>query len=321
MTYVLLITNNTDVTTDFIVRELSDRKVPFYRFNTETLGSSVFVELDFTAHIFFLKEPAKDICIDLTTVSAVYFRRPEIPVVNKGLSPGEINFVRAEYIFTLEGIYSVLHNARWLNHVNDIRLAENKIYQLLVAQKLGFTIPQSIVTNLPQAALSFYNRNHQHCIIKPVKSGLVESEQEEGVIFTNPLILDEQSSARIKPCPVYLQQQVDKESDLRITVVGNKVFAAKIHSQESTDAMVDWRRSPQPLAHTEIQLPGEVEQKCIELTKKLSLNFGAIDMILDKDGNYFFLEINPNGQWAWIEKRIGLPISKTITDTLLEKLF
>ena len=250
---------------------------------------------------------------------SVYFRRPEVKKQNGKLTLGEVNFLRSELWFSLEGLYKILDNAFWLNKTEDIRRAENKIFQLLLAKEIGFEIPASIITNHPSSAFTFYSNHNHSCVIKPIKSGLVESNQEEGVIFTSKLELDTDNVSRIKDCPVYLQHLVEKKADIRITIVGSAIFAAKIHSQENTESIIDWRKSIIPLKYSIFKLPREIIDKCLELSKRLHLNFGAIDMILDTDDKLIFLEINPNGQWAWIERQLNFPIAETITNLLIEK--
>ena len=106
--------------------------------------------------------------------------------------------------------------------------------------------------------------------------------------------------------------------ELRITVVGKNVFAAEIHSQQKEATRHDWRRDALALEHRNHPLPDDIKLKCIQLAKTFGLEFGAIDMILTPDGRYVFLEINPNGQWAWIEETTGLPISEALIELLCQ---
>lgn len=122
--------------------------------------------------------------------------------------------------------------------------------------------------------------------------------------------------SKIKYAPSLFQEYVPKDVELRITIVGNEVFAAEIHSQQKEAARHDWRRDALALEHREHQLPDNVRLKCVNLAKAFNLEFGAIDMILTPDGRYVFLEINPNGQWAWIEEFTGLPISEALIELL-----
>src|SRR5207249_3343457 len=104
--------------------------------------------------------------------------------------------------------------------------------------------------------------------------------------------------------PSIFQEYIEKEYELRITVVGEKVFAAKVDSQKQDETKIDWRKHK--TLFQQYSLPKEISDKCVELTQKLNLSFGAIDIIRNKEGQYTFLEINPNGQWAWLDIEVGL---------------
>jgi len=318
MTNILVLTNKGDITSDFIVKNLSDLGVPFYRLNTDEIGNSIRLSFDVINNEYLIYDAGRDIIIDLLQIKSVYFRRPDILVHSKDVTLGEKNFIKSELSFTLEAIYKILGNAFWVNTVDAIRAAENKIYQLMLAKEIGFIIPNTILSNLPSSALSFFSKNNSSCIIKPVKSGLVCGETEEGVIFTSKVYLDDHNIDRILPCPVYLQNHIPKNADLRVTLIGNKLFCAMIHSQEEEESSVDWRKAGHPLRHSVHELPKEIIAKCFELAKKLNLNFAAIDFILDQKNNYIFLEINPNGQWAWIERQLNFKISNEITNLLIK---
>lgn len=312
---VLLLTNKDDITTDFIVKKLREKRIDFYRINTEEIGVSLQIVLNIGLGNYSLFEVNSGLEINLLSFDAVYFRRPEVMVNTEKLTPGEANFVRGEFAYLLEGLYKILAEKRWLNTVDAIRIAENKVHQLLTAKKIGFSIPESLITNRPDAARCFSDEKGE-LIIKPLKSGLVEAGVEEGVIFTSKIRIDDSNAHRINALPVFLQSHIKKKADVRVTVVGKRVFAALIHSQVSEEAIVDWRRSEKPLAYEQIELPEEISNKCIQIAVELGLNFGAIDLIQCLDDSFLFLEINPNGQWAWIEKQLNYPISDEIVSYL-----
>jgi glutathione synthase/RimK-type ligase-like ATP-grasp enzyme len=106
-------------------------------------------------------------------------------------------------------------------------------------------------------------------------------------------------------------------SDIRVTIVGNSIFSAEIDSQINENTITDWRNTRDILPHKRIELPSEISDKCFKLCQKLKLNFGAIDLIKDQNSNYWFLEINPNGQWAWLEKILNFKIADAIINYLL----
>ncbi|MBW8201844.1 MvdC/MvdD family ATP grasp protein [Flagellimonas abyssi] len=322
MTKVLVITNKSDITSDFIIRSLKKENIDFYRFNTEELTKSLELTIDLSSKKYSIFDSNQELNIDLTSFSSVYYRRPELPLIsNEGLTNGELKFIQNEIIFSLEGVYKILKNAYWISPLYSIREAENKIYQLQLAESLGFKIPESIISNSAKNIRSFYSKNNEECIIKPVKSGLIDDEKESKVVFTNKLKILPTSDNKIKVSPNFLQTEIKKKGDIRVIVVGNKIFSTLIDSQSNDSTKTDWRKGEKPLNHQKINLPKQVENKCISLLRKLNLRYGAIDFILDKSGNYIFLEINPNGQWAWIENQTGYPISKEIVTLLKNENF
>jgi glutathione synthase/RimK-type ligase-like ATP-grasp enzyme len=121
----------------------------------------------------------------------------------------------------------------------------------------------------------------------------------------------------VRHAPVVVQEYVPKQVELRITVVGDRVFAAEIDSQASPMARHDWRAGdPRTMAHRRHPLPLKEAERCLRLTRALDLCFGAIDMVLTPGGEYVFLEINPNGQWGWIQDLTGMPIAEVLAEIL-----
>ncbi len=113
------------------------------------------------------------------------------------------------------------------------------------------------------------------------------------------------------------QEYIPKALELRITVIGDRIFPVAIYSQENPLTIEDWRKDQEGnLTYSEHKLPSNVEDMCRRLLREFGLQFGAIDMILTPKGDYFFLEINPNGQWAWIEEITALPMAKALIDLL-----
>jgi len=138
------------------------------------------------------------------------------------------------------------------------------------------------------------------------------------VMFTTRVAeLAEDERASFSLAPVILQREVEKSFDVRVTVVGDKCFSTRIHSQDHSEAMVDWRRGENPnVAHDPFDLPEEIARCCVHMTKAMGLGFAAIDFVQDRNNDFWFLELNPNGQWAWIENRTAHPITAAIVDEL-----
>ena len=124
---------------------------------------------------------------------------------------------------------------------------------------------------------------------------------------------------RLRYGPAILQPNLPKAYELRVTVVGERVFAARIDSQASRLTALDWRHYEDPkVGYAAYDLPRDVADRCVRLVAGLGLSFGALDFIVTPDGRHVFLELNVNGQWAFVEMLTGMPIGDAIADWLAE---
>ncbi len=312
---ILIVTNERDLTSDYVVLELQRRGLPFHRLNSERFSEAkVSFDPGRGEDAWIVK--FGDTTIDFAAIKAAYFRRPGIPSAPAALKQGAARrYCEVEWGAALASALNSLGD-RWLNSPLAILVAENKPRQLSIACDLGFAVPDTLVTNDFRQAQCFLSEGAS--VAKPLREALLEEDGEERVIFTTRLdILVETDDVKISAAPVIFQREIVKRSDIRATVVGNAVYAAEIHSQEQDETRTDWRRGSHPdLPHSPHKLPDDLDKKCISLVRSLGLRFGAVDLVLDRDGNYWFLEVNPNGQWAWIENRTGLPLTRAIVDEL-----
>jgi glutathione synthase/RimK-type ligase-like ATP-grasp enzyme len=105
---------------------------------------------------------------------------------------------------------------------------------------------------------------------------------------------------------------------VRVTYVGGHLFVAEIDSQSDPAAKVDWRRTANPdLPHRRAALPRAVEQGIGRLMEVMDLRFGAIDLIRTPGDAYMFLEVNPSGQWLWLDDILDFGITEAVADWLL----
>ncbi len=313
---ILLLTNKEDITADFVVLELQKRGVDYFRFNTEDFPKNVQISIDyandFSGFFSILKDKKRLLFKD---IKSVWYRRPVLPVPDTKIPDRLKSFCIKESFAALNGVWANL-DCFWISNPRNIYNAESKITQLIAARQLGFNIPNTIISNNPEDISDFYYKLKANIIIKPIKTGFIN---DESVIFTNKIspidIHDIQDTALV---PSIYQENINKRHDIRITVVGEKVFPVEIHSQDIKDATIDWRHSKNlNMTHKLHNLPENINNKCLKLVQALGLEFGAIDMVLTPNEEYYFLEINPNGQWAWIEKRTGLKITEAITNLLV----
>jgi len=309
---ILLATNKRDITTDLIVLELRRRGHDFVRLNTEDVAVAT-VRFEPTGGWHY---DIEDRTFALAEVTAGYYRRPEAPGAPAGVEdPAAAGYCTAEWSAVLRSLWNALEG-RWLNSPFAILRAEDKPRQLAEARLAGLDFPETLVTNDPDAALAFTAEGAT--IGKPLRQALIERGETGEVLFTSRIdALGPEDSKAVALAPVILQREIAKSVDVRATLVGDRIFAAAIHSQEQAETRVDWRRGSRPdLVHEAIELPSALAGQLRALMHRLGLRFAAVDLVRDPDGRFWFLEINPNGQWAWIERRTGLPIAAAIVDAL-----
>lgn len=308
----LVFTNKTDLTSDFIIREMRRRSLRVLRINTEEIFLWNVIQDGDSGTILRLDRNI----IELGKVRAAYFRRPLPPEISsKGLPSSTLQYLREEWSYMLRSIYLEL-DKKWFSHPNAIILAEDKPKQLRLAKEIGFNIPHTVITNDLQSIKKLFLTGP--VIAKPLKQALLEDSENERVIFTSTIeSLSDVDENALRAAPVIFQRKILKKYDIRVTVVEDDVFSVSIQSQEFENTKTDWRHgSVIELQHDIFELPAEIKEHCKEIVRKLGLRFGAIDLVLDEAKKFWFLECNPNGQWAWIENRTGLPIAAAIVDSM-----
>lgn len=321
---ILIVTNKNDEHSDLVIDKLIKFKAKYIRFNTEEFPELVKIDISinnkFNGLFIF-----KDCQLKFSDIKSVWFRRPKEPEWEKEkkfINKEANKFALNQRNHTLNGLWEAL-DCFWVSHPQKIKEAEYKIYQLKLARQLGFKIPKTIITNNIKQAKAFYlsaKEQKERIITKTLIESSVIKKNKVYAIYTN--LIDFQNfnnPDEINLVPSLFQKNILKKIELRITIVGKKVYAAEIHSQESIKTNQDWRHYDfNNVPHLVHRLPIEIEEKCIKLVHKLGLNFGTIDMIVTPDNQYLFLEINPNGQWGWIEILTGLPISDSLAKLLIK---
>ena len=313
---VLLATNREDVTADRVVLELRRRSAPFIRFNTE----------DYPTHVRLRWSP-HDACLVIDgdevhahELAAVWWRRALAPRVDGPLSAAEAQWASGEALAALNGFWRSTA-ARWINPPAANLEADCKPEQLRRAAGLGLEVPATLVTNDLAAARRFV-AEHGQAVCKSLHAARVPyGAGGDGLFYTSPVELDELSAENgFGREPYLLQALVDKRYDVRVTVIGEDAYACRIDSQARDEARIDWRLAdPGVLAHAVEHLPSGIAARCVALTRAFGPRFGAIDLARRNDGGYAFFELNPNGQWAWVEQLTGLPLARRLVDELLAR--
>ncbi|MEN8238860.1 MAG: MvdC/MvdD family ATP grasp protein [Actinomycetota bacterium] len=250
--------------------------------------------------------------IDLTSCKVAWWRRPEQFEFPEDITdPAGLRFAYGECYHAVSGLWSAL-GAHWVNPPSADDEASHKPYQLVVASDVGFLRPRTLITSDPDAARSFLTDLGDGRSIYKAFTGTEESWRETRSVRADEWhMLDS-----VRFAPVIFQEFVPAVLDIRVTVVGDDVFASSIDSSGG-DYEFDYRAELGSATIQAHKLPQDVIEHCLSLTRRLGLVYGAIDLRLTPDGEYVFLEINPSGQWLFMEERTGQPITSAFCDLLV----
>jgi hypothetical protein len=322
---ILIITNKEDVHPDRVIDILTKNNIPFFRLNTEAILSDYKITYvnDSINTFFYIRDIKRNVSLDTREISAIWERRPAKPEESniqdekiRQLCLKEANELVFEIRYFLKEIFSI-------GHVFNDRIASAKTLQHNVANKVGFLTPSAIISNDFSAAKKIVNKYNSVAQKSLSADSLELNDYEDYYVFwtkkrqVEDIVNFPEDSFELTFN--YLQEYIEKEFELRVTVVCDDIFACKIESQHlnEEEGKVDFRQGYEhELIYSEFNLPHKIRLNCLAYLNQMNLNFGCFDILVTKNKEYIFLECNPNGQWSWIEEEAGLPISKSIAKHL-----
>ena len=319
---VLLLTHSGDFyTVDLVSQALARRGVRPVRLNTDLFPS--LIKLSARAGD---ERPAQVVTeageeIAATEVRAVWARKLWTPRMNDDLDERYRAMCVSESAAALDGFFDELHNARWINNLDNQRAAENKQRQLRLAARAGLRVPRTIVTNDPTAARQFFAETDGQTVAKLLRPLAVTMDAVAPFVYTTRVREEDLAGAEaLRHSPMVFQEFIPKAYELRVAYVAGEVFAAALDATGTSRGQTDWRRAaPEDCQWHKAQLPSAVVSSLQALMSELGLVFGAVDLICKPSGEHVFLEVNPGGEWGMLERDLDLPVSEAIAAALVEE--
>ena len=248
--------------------------------------------------------------LDLDSIRSVWWRRPGpfgLPETLRDPAHRELAISEANTAF--RGMFAAME-AIWINPPALEAVAIHKPYQLALAQGLGLEIPETVMTSDPEEAREFWRACDGDVIYKQFIALKDVWAETRRLGEAETKIAD----AAIRLAPVIFQRHVAAVADLRVTIIGEEVFAAAADVRNLVyDVDVRLNLNVKHVAH---DLPYDVKEKLHALMRRLGLVYGAIDLRLTDEGRYVFLEINPSGQFLYVEHQTGQPITAALAARL-----
>lgn len=210
--------------------------------------------------------------------------------------------------FQRNWLYGALHNSRWINPPHAATAADCKVLQLKTARRFGLSLPATLISNDADMVRSFHEKHSKIGIIaKPLAWYLWHEGQDLFIPYTSSVEASNLlESLSMQMCPMIYQARIRKAFELRVTVMGDTVIAAKLLSQNGDERTSEDHRDshlPQDVMVEPYQLPVSLELNLVAFVQSLGLEFAQIDMAVTPEGEHVFFEVNEAGQWLWIEER------------------
>jgi hypothetical protein len=307
---VVILSNLHDFSTDKVCLELAAAGVPFLRLNREGL-SDLRLRLDPVEPRLEVFHEGLSWTVD-QTVKSVWFRQPTYLRNPDGriVSAAE-QLHRSQWMAFVRAL-SVFDQARWVNDPAATYRAESKAWQLRIAREIGFDVPATLITNDAEAPVEA--RLGEMVALKALDTILLREGDDQLFAFTQLMPWADCRGEDLRAVPLTVQAALLDKLDLRVTVVGDRLWCVSIRCG-GAGIEGDWRlRKKVELAYDAFDLPSEVEAQCYALLRRMDLVMGCIDLAI-ADGRYWFIEINPTGEWGWLNSE-ERPIARTIAGTL-----
>lgn len=310
---ILIITNSGDVHADIVATKITSKGGHVFRIDLDSFPSQYHVGMEFLAGRWHgeVARIGTDQGVAIADIGAVWMRKKaDFSFLSADLAPQELAFANSE---AEHALFSLLYSldCYWMSHPLALRGALWKGEQLQRAARMGFAVPPSLLTNRPLDVKQFGARQANGLAFKTLSSTSLAGETVApgdriagslGTTLVDPE--DEDSLSAVAELPCFFQHYISKRHELRVTIIGDRLFAARIHSQDDPRTAIDFRDFSAEILYEPARLPAEIERRCLEYVHSYGLTFGVIDIIVTPEGEHVFLENNPVGQFLFVEQLV-----------------
>lgn len=304
----LIVSSTIDYSTDLVCLELEKRNSAYLRINRDKFSSYKV--------IYDLQEETLQITINNkqyqinNNLKSIYFRAPVFLRSHK-MYAVEQQLYRSQWNAFIKNLI-VFKNAHWINYPPSTYAAENKIYQLKIANDVDLDTPKTLLTNYNVSTIDV----NKEYIVKSIDTALFYDNEIEMFAYSEVISGETLKQAELRQAPVIVQELLKDKLDIRVTIIGNKLFPVAI-TEDGCNISGDWRKKDKDkLQYIPIELPNEVITKLKTMMDVLGLTFGGVDLALS-NGKYYFIEINPTGEWGWLVYGAKIDIHKAIVNEMI----
>jgi ATP-grasp ribosomal peptide maturase len=318
---VLVLASELDRTADGVVSGLTERGVAVMRVDLSWFPQRLRLDAEFCEGSWQGHLRTDHHEVDLASVRSVWVRTPSSFQMPEGMSAVEREFAKREAKLGVGGVLLALPDVLWVNRPDLAATAVYRPVQWAVAARCGLRVPRTLVSNDPAAVSRFAQISASGVVLKPLGTNLIYEDDTYKMGWTRKLSADDFADLRgIEVTAHLVQDWAPKCWECRVVVVGEDIFAVAIHAG-SEASYVDWRSDYPALSYEVTQLPAQVTAGLRAFMAELGLVYGAFDLAVGRDGDgeiVSFLEINPGGQYGFLEAATGVPITESLIRLLAQ---
>lgn len=319
---IIIVASQIDPHVDSVVEHLHRKGFSdFLRIDLGQVHSTHQVDFGPSAGESRIRDVHSGRTVCLSDVSAVWWRRVESTreapfEVDASADVADIN----EAAINSRSIIESIDEERFpFGHPYRMREGENKFRQLQVAASVGLSTPPYRFSTSTAHLVQFARDVPSQLVIKPIGvRSIVSPEGSRGLYVKAVSPVEFIDTVDRRSTSLFLQQRIERQHDVRAFIGRDFCFAVEISVKGLPAGETDWRPYTLTCDHQPTLLPAEVLGRARDFLKRMKLPAAHFDFIVDREGNFFFLEANPGGQWLWLHYKTGLPIPEFMANRLIE---
>ncbi|MBC8754678.1 hypothetical protein H2O64_08325 [Kordia sp. YSTF-M3] len=314
---ILLISSKYDVSTNIVIQWLNYYGIVFLRLHTEEFSMLNYFSVSNKSISLTIND------INLEAITGIWHRRGRLRNLPNSLNDlGKVTtYLKKEEDSLIKSIETSLRTTKKYigSYISEI---ENyKLDHLIAAKECNLNIPDSIVTTSKKGLLDFHSKYDQ-IISKDLRYAINIKTDDISINSTGTFKVTDELISELDDhfAPIYAQEYIEKEFEIRIFFIEDNLFSMGIFSQQDEQTRVDYRNYNDEIPNrcVPINLPKNIKEQLLDFTRKVKLNTGSIDMIYSIDEHYVFLEVNPMGQFDWLSKNCNYYIEEAIAKEFME---
>lgn len=304
---VLIVSNAGDIHCEYLINACERLGKKYFRWNTDRFRISGNINWSLNDHDGTFD--IDDHQCRLSEVGLLIYRRPVAArEYRTGVEPWVARLLDVEWA-TVERSLSLASNATVVNSIDGTALARNKIVQLLIARKVGLNVPETLLSSDIRRLKQFLGT--RPCVTKGIDSSFALCDGVLRSGMTSRVCASDLNGYNSEGCVTLLQEEIPAVAMWRVVTIGIETFGFRLSGENLNDE-VDSRKIETLLECTHRSVPNELSKRIVDLCTSLGIMYASSDFIEDKMGVMWFIDLNPEGQWAAYESRCNIQLSDKI---------